>query len=280
MFTIYDEVFFFDKVKIGDSFRPRSISYILVYRGTLTVELNGFKSVYQAGNIALISSENLYKINDYSRDLSVYFISTDREKIRQKISLNFNRYYVYRITFMEKKGAMLYFEPEEFAHLISLAQQLAFYINNEKSALFRQEVTTALFSALIYITAGKLLENTQNPSLYNSRKEQITLAFIESLNKNFRTERGLQFYADEQFVSIKYLSNSVREVTGIPPSKFIDDALINESKTLLLNSKDPINLIASQLHFSDQYAFGKYFKKHSGLSPKNFKAFNKLVDTF
>ena len=89
----------------------------------------------------------------------------------------------------------------------------------------------------------------------------------------------LKFYADKLLISSKYLSNTVREITNQPPSKFITEALLNNAKILLLNSDNSIKEISNELDFSDQYAFGKFFKKHTGLSPSNFKKTNKLVDT-
>lgn len=64
----------------------------------------------------------------------------------------------------------------------------------------------------------------------------------------------------------------------MPPSKIIGEALLNNAKILLLNSDKSIKEIANEMSFSDQYAFGKFFKKHTGLSPSKFKKTNKLVD--
>jgi hypothetical protein len=47
-------------------------------------------------------------------------------------------------------------------------------------------------------------------------------------------EKELKFYADKLLISSKYLSNTVREITNQPPSKFITEALLNNAKILLL----------------------------------------------
>mgnify|MGYP006383480895 FL=1 len=114
--------------------------------------------------------------------------------------------------------------------------------------------------------------------LKNSRKESITMKFLQLVSINFMKEKELKFYADKLLISSKYLSNTVREITNQPPSKFITEALLNNAKILLLNSDNSIKEISNELDFSDQYAFGKFFKKHTGLSPSNFKKTNKLVD--
>ena len=113
----------------------------------------------------------------------------------------------------------------------------------------------------------------------NTRKEEIAMRFIELASLHYKEEKELQFYADQLSISIKYLSNAVRSITHVPPTQFLAASLMDEAKLLLLNSNLAIRAISDRLGFSDQYAFGKFFKKHTGLSPRNFKQQNILVST-
>jgi AraC-like DNA-binding protein len=122
-----------------------------------------------------------------------------------------------------------------------------------------------------------LVEKLNSETKLNTRKEEITLRFIELVSIHFRTEKELSFYAEKLNISIKYLFICVKETTNTPPTEFIANALLNESKTLLLSTKNTISIIASALSFSDQYAFGKFFKKQTGLSPKNYRSKNEAV---
>ncbi|MCB4235521.1 helix-turn-helix domain-containing protein [Kaistella anthropi] len=97
---------------------------------------------------------------------------------------------------------------------------------------------------------------------------------------HFKNEKELKFYADKLYITVKYLSNTVREITKVPPTYFITDSIINEAKINLLDNNTSIKEIANQLGFADQYTFGKFFKKHTGLSPKHYRLENTLIQSF
>ena len=56
-------------------------------------------------------------------------------------------------------------------------------------------------------------------------------------------------------------------MTGKSANKWIDESLIVEAKILLKTPDITVQRVADLLNFSDQSTFGKFFKKHVGLSP-------------
>ena len=81
----------------------------------------------------------------------------------------------------------------------------------------------------------------------------------------------MEFYASELNLSSHYLTLIVKQVTGQSVSDFIYEMLYSEARTLLSHSKLSVQEIAAKLNFSDQSSFGKFFKRKSGLSPKEFR---------
>lgn len=55
MLRILDEKFLFENTKIGQSFRPENFAFILVYEGSITLEVNGIGLCFQKGNVIIIS---------------------------------------------------------------------------------------------------------------------------------------------------------------------------------------------------------------------------------
>ena len=47
--------------------------------------------------------------------------------------------------------------------------------------------------------------------------------------------------------------------------------VILEAKAMLKSSEQSIQEIADELHFANQSFFGKYFKHHTGFSPKEYR---------
>ncbi|MGM9796193.1 MAG: helix-turn-helix domain-containing protein [Parabacteroides sp.] len=107
------------------------------------------------------------------------------------------------------------------------------------------------------------------PSL--SRKEELFEQFLQLLRTHCREHHGVAFYASQLCISPQYLSMLLREQTGKSANKWIDDAVLMEAKMLLKTPQLSVQQVAEQLHFSDQSTFGKFFKKHIGQSPLEFR---------
>ena len=207
-------------------------------------------------------------------------MTSNRDSISRFTNININRYDAYRIVNDEYKSNSLYYDNNELEYLINQFIQLKDYFDSENEFSFKHEIIWNIVSIIIYSFIGKLISNFRSASIINTRKEEIALEFIRLVSTHFKMEKELKFYADQLHISAKYLSNTVREITNIPPSNFIADAILNEAKILLLNKENTIKDIANILGFADQYTFGKFFKKHSGLSPTYYKKENALVDPF
>jgi len=145
-------------------------------------------------------------------------------------------------------------------------------INYPKSDhLFQEEVLTNTFSQFIYELAQACHRNKVGTQIKLRRKENLVLLFFKEVSKYYKKERGVQFYANLLFITRKYLSKTVKQVTGKTPGFFIDEAVIKEAKMLLADPKLSISEIAQSLNFADQSTFGKFFKKQVGLAPTSFR---------
>ena len=108
-------------------------------------------------------------------------------------------------------------------------------------------------------------------NLSNSRSDEIFKNFFDLLLSNVIKETNISFYADELCVSVQYLSSIVKKITDTPIGTFILKIRYEIATRLLMNSSLSIQQIAANMNFVDQSAFGKFFKKRSGLSPKAYR---------
>ena len=105
----------------------------------------------------------------------------------------------------------------------------------------------------------------------SSRDMQYFRHFMRELKGNFRRERSVGFYADRICVTPKYLSAVVRQVSGRGPMQWINECVIVEAKNLLRFSDLTVQEISRELNFPTQSYFGRFFKKHTGMSPREYK---------
>lgn len=94
---------------------------------------------------------------------------------------------------------------------------------------------------------------------------KFRLLILKKPNKN------LEFYAEELNVSTQHLIRIVKKITNKTPHTLISELLMVNAKILLKNPNLTITEIADELSFSDTSSFGKFFKKHAGISPNSYK---------
>ncbi|MDE6867058.1 MAG: helix-turn-helix domain-containing protein [Muribaculaceae bacterium] len=100
---------------------------------------------------------------------------------------------------------------------------------------------------------------------------RIAAHFMALVQEHYKKERFLDFYASKLDITPKHLSRTVKEQTGYSAVDWIERFVILEAKVYLKSTNLNIQQIADEMNFPSQSFFGKYFKKYTGMSPKEFR---------
>jgi AraC family transcriptional regulator, transcriptional activator of pobA len=95
--------------------------------------------------------------------------------------------------------------------------------------------------------------------------------FLDYAQTNYKQKRGMDFYTDKMCLTPKYLSKVIKEKSGKSVNEWIDDYVILGAKALLKSTNMTIQQISDELNFPSQSFFGKYFKRHADVSPKEYR---------
>ncbi|MBQ8493810.1 MAG: AraC family transcriptional regulator [Alistipes sp.] len=139
--------------------------------------------------------------------------------------------------------------------------------SNEENP-FRLQVIENLIRVFYY---GGVHQFKQGDAPSGTPKNSIVERFIALVEEHYREERLIGFYADKLCITPKYLSKLVKENTGRSAGEWIESHVILEARAMLQSSDMTIQQIATSLNFPNQSFFGKYFKRATGLSPKQYR---------
>lgn len=106
---------------------------------------------------------------------------------------------------------------------------------------------------------------------------QIETILTEYFAKTKVEEQGLptvKFLADKVHLSPSYLSDLLKKETGKNAQEHIHYYLIEEAKSLLLNSDKNVSEIAFNLGFEYPQYFNKLFKQKTGKTPMEYRNLN------
>jgi len=125
-----------------------------------------------------------------------------------------------------------------------------------------------LLARAFFMGAGPLLSEQERSS---GPYSHLTSDFLAMAEREYRQSRQLGYYAARLGRSTKYLSRRIKEETGHNATDWIDRCVIMDAQAQLASTRKTILEISDSLGFPSQSFFGKYFKRVTGMSPKEFR---------
>lgn len=163
--------------------------------------------------------------------------------------------------------------------IIPLSECAASYLKEYFALLSRAscDESFVMDSKLVNLSLQTILTSIQimyqkYPGNHSSnRKKEICRKLIQLITKHYKDERCAQFYADQLGISLQHLSTTVKQVTGKSVLDTIAYIVIIDAKSRLKGTDMTIQEIAYSLNFPNPSFFCKFFRRHVGMSPKEFR---------
>lgn len=250
-------------------FRSDFLTVLLIVKGELTFLLNLEEYTANQNSLVIIAPNAIKKVEVVSKDTIIS-------------GVNFTIDFLSAIGMPKNAVELLdYFSSQFSPHWrlvkkdASAVQLLIKQLNDRVSSLNEQEYGKEILYHTFYILLYEVYNLSKKYAVpfhhHVSRKENLVKDFTRLVQKQFKERRNVKAYADQLSITAKYLTETVKEITSKTAGEIIDDFVLLEAKLLLDNPSLSIAEIADELHFSDQSFFGKYFKRHTGMSPKEYR---------
>lgn len=259
-------------------FSPQSYSLLFVKKGSITLSVDHQQETIKKEEILIISPHIQYELIEHSETLELYLTQNYRQ-VQATMPLAINRFQLFPLIFFRSSNVVRP-SSEAFFWLWNYLEQLLHFKNVYEHFIFNKEVFQSLAEGFIMSLASVLKQSSMTPiNKASSRKEQIAEAFLNLSSIYFKEHRSLSFFAEQLHVSIKYLSICVKEVTGMSPSYILNQLTIDQSKFYLKDMENNVADVAYELNFADSFIFSKFFKRHTGQSPSEYRKSNLEIHT-
>lgn len=161
---------------------------------------------------------------------------------------------------------------------IDLDEKLKSLFNDTLISLKQELLEQKTNAGVLFHYASILLlkANRQHQNLYPKNAADTIGKFefnkLKKLIETHYTQQHLSsFYADKMKADIKKLNRICRESTGFTVAELLKERLLTESKVQLQISDASVKEISYHLGFNDPAFFGRFFKKHTGTTPADFR---------
>lgn len=256
-------------VFLNDPVRVNALQVLLVLEGSIDLSIDYVLFQASTNTVVTIMPTHITKVMKYSPNFKGRLMAVSRAFLEQSMMPNHSSS---MIQYMKiRKNPTILLQESEIKTLdesMLRLRQTILQTNHHLQRLLIQNTLMGFFIEMGNIFSERKEYNTP-PSL--TRKEELFESFLRILYMYCKEQHVVSFYAEQLYITPQYLSLILKELTGRSANKWIDEALMQEAKILLKAPQATVQQVADALHFSDQSTFGKFFKKHAGMSPMEYR---------
>ncbi len=250
----------------------------------------GHIDVFYHGEMIRIKKNDLWvRLPDFSHDLGPYEMSPDFEFMQATVDAAIYNQIMFEHMRVEPnwyaKQEYVKENPifplnevsidffETYFHLLTL--QLLDRPSSYRNQILMLIARGATMEMLNYMDKLALLDDSSNMRNTVTQSDYTFHEFTRLLQQ-YPHEREVQWYAKKLEITPKYLSEVCKDVSGKSAGEWIADITVAEIKHYLHNTTMPIRDIAQAMEFPNASFFCQYTKKHTGMTPNQFRKKKKI----
>ena len=239
---------------------------IMLTEGSIEIDVNyrifqmtGMSSLHlSAGDII-----RKIKASDNVRGYHIVFSDEFHAEIRttrnSPINLQLKKEYPYQI-----------FTEKEYDFLLQSVTRLITYINDTTHFHHALVIKNEVHNLVLNISDKRRKEH--GDKIYKADRQKMILErFKDLLNGHCEKQHEVSWYAEALTISADYLSKITKENDGRSARAWINEAIIAKAASLMHYADLNIKEISEKLNFTDQSSFGRFIRKNTGMSPKEFR---------
>ena len=246
-----------------DTFVLPEMRVIVLTRGYVTPIVNLTQHRFEAGQLIFLSQNSIVEPHGFSDDIQGFGLSLTDEIARLVFPNDLPKLMDGHV-----RDCNFSLSEEEMKQVETLHTLLYNIIHSEQKAA---QVILNLTAAFLW-QADYLWNRHENESRGSlSREQRVFTDFVQLVSRYAIQEHNIDFYAQHLFLSPRYMSTLVKQVSGKAAKQWIDDAIITRIKVELRHTNKSAAEIADEMNFPNPSFFCKYFKRMTGMTTQVFR---------
>lgn len=252
---------------LGEGNRQDCFMIIWLKDGHGTHDLDLKRHYYDGSVLFVLAPGQIHKLNQ--------FTESEGYVIRFKATV-----FQYEKDFMTQVLDTCLFDSNSSCPIIQLEEDLQSTFDNLFGQLHTEYLVQDVNSHEIIYSYLRILISQINRIKRKKSSQQVPIndpgyklfrALKIAIEKNYKTEHSVQFYADLLHTQPRVLNSSTRKYAERSTSEIIQERLLLEAQRMLYHEDKRVKEICYELGFDDPAYFTRFFKKHTGLAPQYYK---------
>ncbi|MDR1645663.1 MAG: helix-turn-helix domain-containing protein [Tannerellaceae bacterium] len=221
---------------------------------------------HAANDFVVILPGQILQYTYRSDDFLAYFIVMSR-RFTENIELNMKE--VIPVFRYFRENFTLRLNDTEMEYLLDYYHVLK-RTARQTSNPYRIEMVRLLSQAFFY-GISNLNRLRQEYTVRKAKSNKLFDSFYHLIMEHYKESREVSFYAAKLCLTPGHLSDVIRKMTGKSAFGWINDHVIMEAKSLLRTTDMSIRQISEELNFPNPSFFSKYFKRLTGMLPREYR---------
>lgn len=252
-------------------------AFVFIYCevGELTVALNNVTQHISEGNTLFILPNTIIEHIMTSFDNKVHILCFSSQFLQRITQTEKN---LWPVIEQLRTNPVHHFTDDErkrISHYIDLLENKMHKEMDQYQKDILLHLSAAVFCEMIATTHGATLTESRQATEDESPIKQsdfIFKRFMELLSTDNGRHRTVEYYARKLCYTSKYLSMIIKQVSGRNALALINENAIEHIISELRHSDKDIKQIAFEFDFTNNSFFTRFFKKHTGMTPTEFRS--------
>lgn len=241
---------------------------VLITAGTAEETIGHQVYTFEPGTIYFIPENVLHSTAHWSKDIKGFHCIFDTDYfllcLRNQVKLHLYPF------FQAEKQPFLKLSPAGVGKVTELFAKMNMEYCRRKT--LNDDLLVRLYLNVLLIELDRLYAHQQQAKeAVVPRRQFLVAQFKKLITEHYSEKRQVSDYAAMLYISPSYLNDTMRELTGKPASYYIQEQVILEAKAQLVQTEQTVSQISLNLSFSDTSYFCRFFRRHTGNSPEQYR---------
>lgn len=201
---------------------------------------------------------------DYSITVIIHSLAFEQEMTQRRMTHDRNKFHETPACMLTEEEMAQYMKAVDMLELISNTS-VSRYPHRHDMLMAQTDIMVEMLDACRREIDEEERANNRNRCIFNT--------FCNLLAANYREQHEVGFYAEKAHLTARHFSVIIKDIVGLSASDYIEQYLATQAKNLLSTRPDlSVQQISYHLGYADSPSFCRFFKRHTGITPNEFRS--------
>lgn len=239
--------------------------YAFMVKGSAKATIDITEYEFKEKDALLLQPNSFLLIHEFSEDALVYYVLFS-SKFLEKNTYS-ARFSLIQADLVSPVVSL----PDDRYHVACHMIELLMEASNTQPSMLNTSVMVPIFNLLSAVFTEYARRSQDQMDFSQDRKTEIYHEYTTLVMKNYTRWHHVSQYASAMRITLPHLCSTIKSVSGKTAGDMIIDALLTDAKAQLKLTNLQVKEIAIALGFENVAFFNRFFKAHTGMTPKNYR---------